>query len=272
MAEEWVKNACSEARAAFDAQSEVEVELSALKENHSKMAEQLKEAVRARDSAEVSLKTTEMQFEDIQKQLHYTEINMATEKQLVMELREELCKAKEAAQLFKEVAEAEKRAAYTFGVKETQARLTEEFSAVARDYCDISWGKAIYVAGVLADSGLRRAESIYYNPKIRELSDPSSSLPEQAAQVFEVPKVDQVPLAPLKLQWTPTKILAKEKRLKLSRVRIRARTKKRILPNLPRMHQTLLSLSPSKLLTQGLPRQRLRLGVFIFYSVFIIFF
>ena len=173
-----MKNACNEARAAFDAQSEVEVELSALKENHSKMAEQLKEAVRARDSAEASLKTTEMQFEDIQKQLHYTEINMATEKQLVMELREELCKAKEAAQLFKEVAEAEKRAAYTLGVKETQARLTEEFSAVARDYCDISWGKAIYVAGVLADSGLRRPESIYYDPKIRELSDPSSSLHE----------------------------------------------------------------------------------------------
>ena len=45
MAEDWVKNAHSEARAAFDARSEVEVELSALKENHSKMAEQLKEAV-----------------------------------------------------------------------------------------------------------------------------------------------------------------------------------------------------------------------------------
>ena len=51
MAEEWVKNACGEARAALDARSEVEVELGALKENHSKMAEQLKEAVRARDSA-----------------------------------------------------------------------------------------------------------------------------------------------------------------------------------------------------------------------------
>ena len=51
MAEEWVKNARGEARAAFDARSEVEVELGALKENHSKMAEQLKEAVRARDSA-----------------------------------------------------------------------------------------------------------------------------------------------------------------------------------------------------------------------------
>ena len=103
-----MKNTRSEVRAAFDAQSEVEVELGTLKENHSKMAEQLKETVRARDSAEAGLNTMEKQFEDIRKQLHYTEINMAIEKQLVTELREELCKAREAAQLFKEAAEAEK--------------------------------------------------------------------------------------------------------------------------------------------------------------------
>ena len=64
MAEDWVKSARSEVRAAFDARSKVEVELGALKENHSKMAEQLQEVVRARDSAELSLKTTEKQFED----------------------------------------------------------------------------------------------------------------------------------------------------------------------------------------------------------------
>ena len=75
-----MKNARSEVRAAFDARSEVDVELGALKENHSKMAEQLKEAVRAKDSAEAGSKTMEKQFEDIRKQLHYTEINMATEK------------------------------------------------------------------------------------------------------------------------------------------------------------------------------------------------
>ena len=105
-------------------------------------------------------------------------------------LCEELRKAREAAQLFKEAAEAEKQAAYTLRVEETQARLTEEFSAVARDYCDISWGKALDVAGVPADSGLRRPESIYYDPEIRELSDPNSSLPKQAAQVSELPKVE----------------------------------------------------------------------------------
>ena len=167
MAEDWVKSARSEARVAFDARSEVEVELGTLKENHSKMAEQLKEVVRVRDSADASLKTTEKQFEDIRKQLHYTKINLATEKQLVMELREELQKAREAAQLLREAAEAEKQSAYTLGMEETQARLTKEFFAVCRDYCDISWGKALDVAGVPVDFGLRRPESIYYDPEIR---------------------------------------------------------------------------------------------------------
>ena len=86
----------------------MEVELGALKEKHAKMAKQLKEAVRARDSAEAGLKMTERQFEEVRKELHYSEINLATEKQMVTELREELRKAKEAAQLLKEATEAEK--------------------------------------------------------------------------------------------------------------------------------------------------------------------
>ena len=81
-----------------------------------------------------------------------------------MELCEELQKAREAAQLAKEAAEAEKQAAYTLGVEETQARLTEELSAVCREYCGISWGKALDSAGVPVGSNLRRPESIYYDP------------------------------------------------------------------------------------------------------------
>ena len=141
---------------------------------------QLKEAVKAWDSSEASLKTTEKQVEDLRKQLHYTEINLATEKQLVTELHEEFWKAREAVQLVKEAAEAEKQAAYTLGVEEIQARLTEELSAGCRDYCDISWGKAINAAGVPMGSDLRRPESIYYDPEIRELPSPNSSHPEQA--------------------------------------------------------------------------------------------
>ena len=150
-----MKNARGETRVALDARPEMEMELGALKEKHAKMAEQLKEAVRARDSAEAGLKMTERQFEEVHKELHYSEINLATEKQMVTELHEELRKARETAQLFKKEAEAEKQAAYELGVQETQNRLTEEFSAVARDYCDISWDKAFDVAGIPADSSLR---------------------------------------------------------------------------------------------------------------------
>ena len=67
MAEDWVKGARSEARVALDARSEVEVELGALKENHSKLAEQPKKVIRERDSAEAGLMTTEKQFEEIRK-------------------------------------------------------------------------------------------------------------------------------------------------------------------------------------------------------------
>ena len=114
-------------------------------------------------------------------------------------LHEELRKAREVAQLFKEAAEAEKQAAYALGVQETQGRLTEEFFTVARDYCDISWDKSLDVAGIPADSSLRRPESIYYNPDIHELSDPSSSPLKQPAQVFEVPIAVQVPPAPMEV-------------------------------------------------------------------------
>ena len=123
---------------AFEARSEAKVELGTLKESQSKLAEQLKEAIRVRDSAEAGLKTTEKQAEDLRKQLHYTEINLATEKQLVTDLHEELRKAREVVQLVKEAAEAKKQAAYTLEVEETQARLIEELSAVCREYCSIS--------------------------------------------------------------------------------------------------------------------------------------
>ena len=155
MAEEWVKNSRSETRVALDARDAAEAQLGALKDKQAQMAEQVKQALRDKDSVEAGLKTTERQAEDLRKELHYCEINLATKKQMVTELRKELRKAREAAQLLKEATEAEKQAAYALGVQETQSRLTEEFSAVARDYCNIAWGKALDVAGIPADSSLR---------------------------------------------------------------------------------------------------------------------
>ena len=157
------------------------------------MAEEVKQALKAKASAEVGLKTTERQDEDLREELHHYEINLATEKQLVKDLHEEVRKAKEAAQLLKEAAEAEKQAAYALGVQETQSRLTEEFSSVARDYCDITWDKALDAAGVPADSNLRLSESIYYNSDIRELLGSGSPPPEQPVQMSEAPTTDQSP-------------------------------------------------------------------------------
>ena len=114
--------------------------------------------------------------------MHYTEINLATKKQLVKELCEKLQKAREAAQLAKEAAEAEKQATYTLGVEETQARLTEKLSAVCKEYCGISWGKALDATGVPMDSDLRQPKSVYYDPKIRELPSPDSSHPSKLHQ------------------------------------------------------------------------------------------
>ena len=131
--------------------------------------------------------------------MHYTKINLATEKQLVIELCEKLQKAREAVQLVKEAAEAKKQATYTLGVEETQARLTEELFAVCREYCGISWGKALDAAGVPVGSDLRRPESIYYDPEIRELLGPNSSHPEQATQASEQSMADQAPPAPLEI-------------------------------------------------------------------------
>ena len=119
MAEEWVKNSRNETRAAQDARDTIEAQLGALKDKQAQMAEEVKQALKKKANAEAGLKTTERQAENFRKELHYCEINLATEKQLVKDLRKELHKAKEAAQLLKEAAEAEKQAAYALGVQET---------------------------------------------------------------------------------------------------------------------------------------------------------
>ena len=118
---------------------------------------------------------------------------------MVKDLREELRKAKEAAQLQKEAAEAEKQASYALGVEETQSRLTEEFASVARDYCDVTWEKALNAAGVPTDSSLRRPESVYYDPDIQPLSGSDPPPPEQPAPVSEAPVTNQDLPAPVEV-------------------------------------------------------------------------
>ena len=84
-------------------------------------------------------------------------------------------------------------------MQETQSRLTEEFFIVARDYCDITWEKALDAAGVPADSSLRRPESVYYDPDIQALPGSDSPPPEQLAPVSEVPATNRALPAPVEV-------------------------------------------------------------------------
>ena len=56
MAEESVKDAHNEARAEAYSQSKIEKMVGNLKEDQAKLSEQLKEAIRARDSSDAGLK------------------------------------------------------------------------------------------------------------------------------------------------------------------------------------------------------------------------
>ena len=91
------------------------------------MAEEVKQALKAKANAEAGLKLTKRQAEDLRKELHHCEVNPATKKQLVKDLCEEIHKAKEAAKLLKEVAEAEKQATYALGYRRLRVGLLRNF-------------------------------------------------------------------------------------------------------------------------------------------------
>ena len=67
---------------------------------------------------------------------------------MVMELKAELQRAKEAARIAKEVAEALEQASYKREVYEIGVRLVDELVEVCRDYCKEVWAEALNQAGV----------------------------------------------------------------------------------------------------------------------------
>ena len=97
MAEEWYRDARKQAEAEALTRADVEKSLGALKQEQIEMSEQLKAADQAHLSAEADLKTVERQAENQCQKLHLTEIDLATQRQLVVDLKVELQKAKEAA-------------------------------------------------------------------------------------------------------------------------------------------------------------------------------
>ena len=103
-----------------------------------RLNKEIKEALKSRDSVEAGLKTTTKQAVDMRQQLHLFEINLATEKQMVSDLKAEVIKRKEVAHLAKEATEAVVAVSYEHGVADTEARLTEKVATVCRDYITMS--------------------------------------------------------------------------------------------------------------------------------------
>ena len=187
--EECYRDACKRTNAEALSRAKTEKTLGAIKQEQYELTEKLKEAQLAPQNIEASLKTMERQVEDQRQKLHVIEINLATEKQMVLDLKATLQKAEEETQLAKEVVEAEKRTAYQLGVEETQVRLTEELSEVCREYYSVTWDKALNIAGVLADTTWRLPESVFYPLKIRKV--PADAL-EASKQPATIP--DAIPL------------------------------------------------------------------------------
>jgi len=90
---------------------------------------------------------------------------------MVSDLKAELSKAKEAACVAREAAEAAVATSYERRVTDTKARLTEEVVTVCRDYITVSWGVVMDRTVVLADFDLRKVENIFFPEDIREILD-----------------------------------------------------------------------------------------------------
>ena len=87
VAEEWAKNSREDVNTEVQSRFTTEKAAGALKLEKDRLSEKIKEAFKARDSAEASLKTTTKQAEDMRQQLHLSEINLVTEKQMVSGLK-----------------------------------------------------------------------------------------------------------------------------------------------------------------------------------------
>ena len=113
--------------------------------NHEKtqLAEKFKVVQSAQKSVEAGLKNAESQAEDHRKELYTTQLNLATEKTAVLDLKAKLQKAEEALKVAQEAATVAETSAYERGVLDTEARLTAEVTVVCRKYYAETYNQAL---------------------------------------------------------------------------------------------------------------------------------
>ena len=104
VAKEYYRNNRNLAEAEAQSRAEVEKSVGSLKQENLELSEKFKEVERGRKSALVGLKNAETQAKDQCQKLFVTEINLATERQTVLDLKAALQKADEELRLAKEEA------------------------------------------------------------------------------------------------------------------------------------------------------------------------
>ena len=95
MAEEFCRGNSSRAEVENQARAEVEKTLGSLKHDYAELMDKFKESENRRKSADAGFKSAESQAEDQRKELFTTQINLATEKQAVQDLKTALQKVED---------------------------------------------------------------------------------------------------------------------------------------------------------------------------------
>ena len=155
VAEECVKDAQNKARVEANLCIETNKALGAMKQENQELATKLTFEEKVQRSAEAGLKNVQDQAEDQRKKLYLTEIELATQKQLVLNLKADLKKAKAIARTAEEAAKASREASYNLEVEEIEIQLAEELAEVCKDYCKETWMEALNLVGVPAASEWR---------------------------------------------------------------------------------------------------------------------
>ena len=104
VAKDWVRSAHN--KLDIETQNRHDVEKALIVANHEKtqLAEKLKAVESPCQSAEAGLKNAEVQAEDQRKELYTTQLNLATEQAVVLDLKAKLQKAEEALMVAQEAA------------------------------------------------------------------------------------------------------------------------------------------------------------------------
>ena len=88
--EDWVRSATNSLNAEIQNRHDIEKALGMANHEKTQLAEKLKVVESGQKSAEAGLKSAEAQVEDQRKELYTTQLNLATEKAAVLDLKSQL--------------------------------------------------------------------------------------------------------------------------------------------------------------------------------------